>query len=118
MTPLKKAIFNEVRRTDSAMIQQTDDELNKLMFRHEDSYRLLLSGFIIIKKIFTAYSYDVPITLKTKHYMGLAVMDYPYFITPKRLVLFSEDDALMIALHGGLQGFLENCFKTVELKNG
>ena len=46
--------------------------------------------------------------------MGLSKMKYPYFLTAKRLVLFSEMDAMVIKLQGGIDKFLENCLNTEE----
>jgi hypothetical protein len=50
------------------------------------------------------------ITLTAKHQIGMSVMEYPYYINPKRLILFSEMDAMVIKLQGGIKGFLETCF--------
>jgi hypothetical protein len=36
-------------------------------------------------------------------------MEYPYFFTKSRLILFSEMDSMVIKLHGGIEGFLETC---------
>jgi len=109
MTPLKSAIFREVRLVHENC--EDDDALNKAMFKHIDGLRLTLSGFMILRKIFTVYSFEIPITLKARHQIGIARMEYPYFLTERRLVLFSEMDAMVIKLHGGIEGFLENCFR-------
>lgn len=109
MDPLKIAIFDEIRKKDLSYVNKTYDEMNRDMFKHLDGYRLLLTGFVSVKKIFTAYSFEVPITMKAKHYIGLSRIAYPYFITSKRLVLFSEADSIMVVLSGGIQPFLENC---------
>lgn len=109
MSPLKIAIFNEVRSREEVYNSHGDEDLNKLIFHHADGLRLSLSGFIIIKKIFTAYSFAIPATLKTKHRYGMSKMEYPYFFTARRLILFSEMDAMVIKIHGGIEGFLETC---------
>lgn len=108
MSPLKKVIFEEIRRhhNDEA-INLSDDEMNKLLFHHEDGLRLSLNGFIQVKSIFTAYSFKIPDTIKTRHRFALSKMEYPYFFTQKRLVLFSEMDAMVVRLHGGIESFLE-----------
>jgi hypothetical protein len=111
MTPLKRAIFTELRNsTESAasLVQLDDLELNQLVFHHPDGLRLSLSGFVIIKKLFTAYSFDIPETIKTKHHFGMSKMEYPYFLTPRRLILFSEMDAMVVKLRGGIESFLES----------
>ncbi len=111
MSPLKLAIFKEVRNQNEATVSLSDEDLNKLIFHHTGGLRLSLSGFIIIKKIFTAYSFEIPATLKTKHRYGMSKMEYPYFFTARRLILFSEMDASVIKLSGGIEYFLENCSK-------
>lgn len=112
MTPLKKALFEEIRKHhggDTAKL--SDEELNTLIFHHPDGLRLSLNGFIQVKAIFTAYSFQIPNTLKSRHNFGMSKMEYPYFLTQRRLVLFSEMDAMVIKLHGGIEGFLETCSK-------
>ena len=108
MNPLKIAIFAEVRKNDPALQPLSDEELNKKIFHHVDGLRLSLTGFVMLKKIFTAYSFEIPLTIKARHQYGMSKMEYPYFFTKRRLILFSEMDAAVIKLHGGVQGFLEN----------
>ena len=111
MNPLKRAIFVEVKNKHEEANQLTDEQLNNLLFHHPDGLRLSLKGFLVIKNLFTAYSFEIPSTIKSKHQRSLGKMEYPYFFTRKRLILFSEMDAMVIKLHGGVQGFLETyCF--------
>jgi len=111
MNPLKKAIFVEVKNRYEEAKPLNDEQLNNLLFHHPDGLRLSLKGFLVIKSIFTAYSFEIPDTIKSKHQKSLAKMEYPYFFTQKRLILFSEMDAMVIKLHGGVQSFLEAfCF--------
>lgn len=109
MSPLKLAIFREVRNQNETLVTLPDEDLNKLLFHHVGGLRLSLSGFIIIKKIFTAYSFEIPHSLKSRHRYGMSKMEYPYFFTAKRLILFSEMDAMIVKIHGGIEGFLETC---------
>ena len=109
MNPLKLLIFNEIKKQTPELSLLTDEELNNLIFHHPAGLRLSLTGFRIIKKIFTAYSFELPNTIKSRHHLGMGQMTYPYYLTSKRLVLFSEMDAMVIKLHGGVQGFLEVC---------
>lgn len=111
MQPIKLAIFNEVRNKIEESCQHTDTQLNNLLFHHPDGLRLSLKGFLVIKSLFTAYSFEMPDEIKSKHQRSLSKMEYPYFFTTKRLILFSEMDAMVIKLHGGVLGFLEAyCF--------
>lgn len=111
MSPLKIAIFAEVRSKHEEAVTFSDEQLNNTLFHHPDGLRLSLTGFRIIKNIFTAYSFELPTTIKSKHQRSLGKLEYPYFLTQKRLILFSEMDAAIIKLHGGVQSFLETfCF--------
>lgn len=109
MNPLKEAIFAEVRKHHEDMQDLDDDEINKLLFQQPSVLRLSLKGFIVIKGIFTAYSFQIPAELKSRHRLGLGKMSYPYFFTTRRLILFSEMDAMVIKLAGGIEQFLETC---------
>lgn len=109
MSPLKIAIFEEIRKHYDQASDMDDDRLNKLLFHHPDGLRLSLTGFVIIKAIFTAYSFEIPETMKSRHRFGMSKMEYPYFFTKKRLILFSEMDAMVVKIHGGIEGFLETC---------
>jgi hypothetical protein len=107
VNPLKEAIFVEVRKQFEKTKDLSDEELNKIVFHHPDGLRLSLGGFVLVKKIFTAYSFEIPDTIKSKHHRSLSKMEFPYFLTTKRLILFSEMDAMVVKLHGGVQGFLQ-----------
>lgn len=109
MIPLKSAIFTEVRKTIDESATLDDEQLNRLLFHQPNGLRLSLKGFLVIKSIFTAYSFAIPETLKTRHQRGMSKMEYPYYFTAKRLILFSEMDAMVVKLHGGIEGFLETC---------
>lgn len=112
MHPIKIAIFKEIRRNpESGCSELSDDEMNLTLFHRQDSLRLSLAGFIQVKKLFTAYSFEIPATIKSRHRMALSKLVYPYFFTTKRLILFSDSDAMMIKLQGGIEQFLETCYQ-------
>jgi dGTP triphosphohydrolase len=108
MSTLKEAIFAEIRKNVLEFELLSDEELNKTIFHHPAGLRLSLGGFIIIKKIFTAYSFELPATIKSRHQKNLSKLSYPYFFTQKRLILFSSGDALVIKLCGSIELFLED----------
>jgi hypothetical protein len=110
MESLKIAIFKEVRQHHQKSTSLSDDELNNLIFHNVTGLRLTFPGFLILKNIFTVYSFEMSESLKARHHIGMSKMEYPFYITSKRLILFSEMDAMMIKLHGGIEGFLETCF--------
>lgn len=109
MNPLKIAIFTELRTHNQNLQPFTDEDLNALLFVYPDGLRLTLAGFINVKSVFTAYSFELPDTLKSRHRRALSTLEYPYFFTKRRLILFSEMDAMMIKLQGGIESFLETC---------
>jgi hypothetical protein len=108
---LKKALLAEIRKQNIEFAELSDEELQRLLFHHNDGLRLSLTGFMQCKSIFTAYSFEIPETIKTKHRFGLSKLEYPYFFTKRRLVLFSEMDASMVKLCGGVEPFLESCYQ-------
>lgn len=108
---LKSAVFAEVRKVCKEHAAQSDQELNRLFFQLPNSLRLSLTGFRVIKSIFTAYSFPIPADIKSRQRGALSKLEYPYFFTAKRLIVFSEMDASMITLCGGVSQFLESCSK-------
>lgn len=110
MPKLKTVIFNEIRKYHTKSANFTDEQLNQVIFYNKDGIRLTFSGYLLISKIFTAYRFDIKTELKSKHYIGLSTLEFPYYITDARLILFSEVDAAVIKLHGGVERFLESCF--------
>jgi len=67
IAPLKIAIFNELSKNDSEIAATSHEELNNKLFKQPDSLRLTLAGYISVKKVFTAYSFELPYTLKSRH---------------------------------------------------
>lgn len=111
MIELKEAIFRELKEKNPELVELDFDALNHLVFQSTSGLRLTYSGFILLKKVFTAYSFEIPITIKTKHRYAMSKLTYPYFFTSRRLILFSEADALMVKLCGGVDRFLETYTK-------
>ena len=114
MIPLKSAIFGEVRKQHEKSADLSDDEHNQIIFHHNSGLRLTFQGFLILKNIFTVYSFEMDITLTAKHQIGMSTLSYPYYINPKRFILFSEMDALVVKLQGGVKPFLENQFNIAK----
>lgn len=112
MTPLKSALFAEIKKHYAGRVDNlTDEQMNVLLFHHPDGLRLSLNGFLQVKAIFTAYSFEIPANIKSRHWQALDNLTYPYFITKRRLVLFSDMDAMMIKLQGGIVSFLETTYQ-------
>lgn len=111
MTPLKTAIFAELRKTHPKSETYTDEQMHELIFHHRAGLRLSQAGYFLLKNVFTAYPFEIPETMKTKHHAAMANLEFPYFFTKRRLVLFSEMDAMTVKLSGGIEQFLENCYQ-------
>jgi hypothetical protein len=110
MTQLKTLIFNEVKIKNAKAADMSHDELDNLLFYSPSGLRLTFKGFLILKNIFTVYSFEMDMALTARHQIGMGKMTYPYYVTSKRLILFSEMDAMVIKIHGGIKGFLETCY--------
>lgn len=110
MLRIKTKIFEEIKRHHEKSKNLTNEQLEKIVFYHHNGLRLTFSGFLIMKGIFTTYSFEIKSELKTKHYIGMSKMVFPYYVSEKRLILFSELDAMTIKLYGGIEKFLENEF--------
>jgi hypothetical protein len=108
MEPLKQAIFSEIRKTYDKAATLSDADLNCLIFHHPDGRRLSKVGFILMQKSFSTYSFELPAEMKAKHQMAMSKMEYPYFLFKNKIILFSEMDAMVVKLHGGMWGFLES----------
>jgi hypothetical protein len=109
MSPLKKTIFAEIRKIDKELNLLNEDALNKIVFYHPNNLRLSPEGYGVVRRIFTPYSFEIPITIKTKHQLGMSRLQFPYYFTKRRLVLFSEVDDMVVKLQGGIEQFLESC---------
>ena len=114
-SPLKDAIFEEIRKTRTDLADHTNNQLNAKVY-YVSSLRLTYHGFLILKKVFTAYSFEVDGHLKGKHYLGMSTLVSPYYVTGKRFIVFSRSDALAVKLSGGVIQYLENCFEQRNIK--
>lgn len=111
MTSLKQIILDQIRVENEKYTYHSNEELHGLLFLHRNSLRLSYTGYLILKKVFTAYSFDLGVPLNAGHLIALNKMEYPYFITRNRLILFSEVDATVVTLAGGVDRFLEISFQ-------
>lgn len=111
---LKPAIFNEVRLHHEKSRNCSDQELNQIIFHHNSGMRLTFTGFLILKKIFTVYSFQMASGMKSRHYIGMNTLSYPYYMTSTRLILFSEMDAMAVKLSGSIMQFLENQYNSAQ----
>jgi hypothetical protein len=109
MSPLKKAILEEIKVKKVKLSARDNESLAKEIFLNSSSLRLSYYGYTTIRDIFTPYSFEMDDTIRPKHLIVLAKsMKYPYYLSRNRLILFSDSDALVIKLYGNVNRFLEN----------
>ena len=78
----------------------TSAEVENCIFRRTNNIRLTYSGMAALSKIANCYTFALDSPLKAKHIMALSEFKSPYYLSDKYLVLFSEEDALMLKLGG------------------
>ena len=103
---IKELVFNQVRLYDTTYKDLTFDQLSSLFFQNSTTMRLTFTGFTVLRKIFTVYSFDLPANILTKHRMAFSTFAYPYYYTARRLMLFSSTDAVSIHLAGSIETYL------------
>lgn len=104
----KRALLEELIKETPSLQTKTLSEVNVLVFRNAGILRLTYTGYVIMRGQFAAYSFEIARPMKSRTLVALSKLAYPYFITSKRLVVFSEMDAAMITLAGDVETFLEN----------
>jgi hypothetical protein len=108
MSELKQTIFNEIKAAGSGSEKITNEQLEAHMFVTQEGLRLSYSGLLLMQEQFTSHVIDISgITFKSRHLIAISnLFKYPYYLSKKKLILFSESDAIMIQLSGGVEAFL------------
>ncbi len=71
--------------------------------------RLTRLGYELLRNEFDFYPHPIEkdIKVKVKHILALdAEMQWPYYLSNKQIVLFSEDDSVIIKLVGGYENWI------------
>ena len=105
---LKSLLLTELVKDLPDYNGEPPESMHHVIFKHDDGLRLTYTGYLLMRRKFEAYSFDIPKPLVAGRLKALQQMVYPYFITEKRLVLFSEMDATVLTLAGGVSEYLEN----------
>lgn len=97
-----KLHYPDIKEKDTNAIQSA-------MFRSTANLRLTRIGMTLYAGAnHTAFTYKHDNALLPKHLMGISrQIQSPYYLTPRLFIIFSEGDALMIKLCGGLGRFIE-----------
>jgi hypothetical protein len=83
----------------------------------DSSLRLTLAGLQFVKANLKMQSYDFELTEELTNYSLLQLERYlkgPYYLLKrKKIIVFEEEEALMLTLHGNdLKGYLDNLEST------
>ena len=106
---IKTLILAELKREEKVS-RYNDSDLDKFVFVRSTSLRLTFQGYKLLSNVATCYVYRHDDDFKAKHLIGLSQLKYPYYLSTKFFILFSEEDSLLVSLHGTATGFLENSF--------
>jgi hypothetical protein len=100
-------------------IGQTTDMQRRWWINPTDdsSLRLTLAGLQFVKANLKMQSYDFELTEELTNYSLLQLERYlkgPYYLLKrKKIIVFEEEEALMLTLHGNdLKGYLDNLEST------
>lgn len=105
---LKSKIFSKLRTEIPDFMELEDIRLNALIFHHPSGLRLSQTGFASLKRFFDSYRFDIPENMKSRCNQALDKLEYPYYFVSKKIYVFSELDATMIKLSGGVDSFLDS----------
>ncbi len=111
MATLKSEIFTLIREKLPLYVKYTDEELDKIVFHTHENIRLSQQGYKILSALKKSHSFEIPQDLSSKHSMALSVLSGPFYRTVKRIYIFSDEDALMIKVSGGIEQFLDKYVK-------
>ena len=103
---IRKLILAELKR-NIGLQNLNDKELDTLIFRRHNNIRLTFRGYKYLSAIATCHIYTHDNSFKAKHILALSGLKFPYYLSNKFFILFSEEDALLVSLHGDVSRFLE-----------
>jgi len=109
---LKHVVFEEIRSSKEKFKDFTDENLNVLLFYNGSGLRLTYAGFLTLKDVFDTYIFEHNNNFKGKDILTISrTMKFPYYLSEKRMALFSGDDATMVKLCGSIENFLKTQYK-------
>lgn len=113
MDDLKELRWRYVKEADSVrsgILQQTaaDDPSASSFFHSERSFRLSYMGFKYLSGCVKFHQFKLPVPLVSKYAMAFSRLNSPYYIGNTFLYIMSDQDAVLINLYGGINGFLDS----------
>ena len=108
---IRELILDELKGNPSnTKLHDLDDKkLGALIFKRH-TVRLTYTGYKYLSKVADNYVYRHDNDFRPKHIIALAELKFPYYLSTKFFVLFSDEDALLVSLHGDVSKFLENSY--------
>lgn len=83
-------------------------DIMSMVFRSSANLRLTGVGKTAYSRVHPAFIYKHDHNLLPRHLMGIArEITAPYYLSDTLFVIFSEEDAMMIKLCGGVNKFIE-----------
>jgi len=115
---LRDKIINLVQaevKTNAKFKNLSYEDLELLVFARPTTARLTYTGYLLLSKMMKCYTFEHDLPPTAKIYIGLAKIRYPFYLNAKTFVLFSEEEALLLSLHGGdLSLFLSKMGENLE----
>lgn len=72
-----------------------------IFFKQDDSLSLTRKGNSLLSEHLKSYKFSIDLEFKSRHFINLTrKFSYPYYLSPRILVVYSSTDALMIKLSG------------------
>lgn len=110
MLKIKKAIFKEICESLPEFYDYGEEALDDLMFKRKNNIRLSYKGSEMMKKIFDSYTVRLDKDkIRPKHLITLTrKFSCPYYMGRKYMVLFDDEDAMMMRLYGDPAQFISS----------
>ena len=99
---VKSQLFSYIREHISELCDSDYQTLDKMLFKNRLTIRLHLRGFNFMQKHFETFSFDLQTRLSGSDLLTLKQqIQFPYFLSDKKLYIFSSKDAFVLKLNGG-----------------
>lgn len=99
---VKLQLFSYIRENISSLCEADDQTLDKMLFKNRFTIRLHRRGYQFMQKHFENFSFDIQSKLSGSNLLTLKKhIQFPYFLSDKKLYIFSSKDAFVLKLNGG-----------------
>jgi hypothetical protein len=99
---VKSQLFTHIQKSIPEYADADSVELQQMLFMNTNTIRLHIRGFNFMKKYFECYDFAIDNRLSGADLLTLKrQVQFPYFLSAKRLYVFSSKDAFVLKLNGG-----------------